>query len=217
MIIFDTVAIFKIFFRESIIFFPIYRNFFLKISQPFICNFLRYIHYLSGRYNLNIQISICLFVVLATYVNKKCSYHWPKKYSLYFTWKCKKNVIAQSLMYRNIINIEHEPLPILFVGENLPKLQKCWLKLEKCRFLLNLQTKVLTTKQIVAYNHTRNKEFFLKIKWLFYWKNFVKLTTYEYSQPVTMSLHSVGTGFIALIKSSEPSAPQHPTYKKCEV
>ena len=97
MIIFDTVAIFKIFFRESIIFFPIYRNFFLKISQPFICNFLRYIHYLSGRYNLNIQISICLFVVLATYVNKKCSYHWPKKYSLYFTWKCKKKMLLYSL------------------------------------------------------------------------------------------------------------------------
>ena len=68
MIIFDTVAISCDFFpwKHYFFFFSVYRNFFLKISQPFICNFLRYIHYLSGRYNLNIQISICLFVVLAT-------------------------------------------------------------------------------------------------------------------------------------------------------
>ena len=41
----------------------------------------------------------------------------------------------------------------------------------------------------------------------------MKSTTYEYSQPVTMSLHSVGTGFLAFMKSSDPSAPQHPTCK----
>lgn len=37
---------------------------------------------------------------------------------------------------------------------------------------------------------------------------------YAYSTPVIMSRHSGGTGFIALMKSSEPSAPQHPTYER---
>ena len=46
---------------------------------------------------------------------------------------------------------------------------------------------------------------------------FVKSTTYEYSQPVTMFLHSVGTGLRAFMKSSEPSAPQHPTCKEYEI
>jgi len=40
------------------------------------------------------------------------------------------------------------------------------------------------------------------------------LQPYEYSQPVTIFLHSVGTGLRAFMKSSEPSAPQHPTCKK---
>ena len=34
---------------------------------------------------------------------------------------------------------------------------------------------------------------------------------YVYSTPVIWSRHSIGTGFIALMKSSEPSAPQQPT------
>ena len=57
------------------------------------------------------------------------------------------------------------------------------------------------------------KIFFKKSNFFFYRKNFMKSTTYEYSQPVTMSLHSVGTGFLAFMKSSDPSAPQHPTCK----
>jgi hypothetical protein len=38
-----------------------------------------------------------------------------------------------------------------------------------------------------------------------------KKTTYLYSFPVIKSRHSYGTGLKALMKSSEPSAPQQPT------